>query len=450
MKFNDSKYERIQDNVIPVCLESDTKDSGVASLPRMTDANKINESDVIPTLSVRQVGSFQDIPIEYRSRNKFGMTKKKIIKNKEKGIQKVRFIVQMAFAILCIWIGVEFYQFIQYLETNGASVFSSRPPGVDGFLPISSFMSFYLFLMTGQIHSAHPAGFFIFFAIVLVSIVFGKAFCSWLCPVGFLSELIGDFGKKIFGKDLKLPKFLDYPLRSLKYLLLGFLFYSVIFLMSTTALQAFLDSPYNLVSDVKMYYFFAEISRFSLIVIGILFLLSIVLRGFWCRYLCPYGALLGITSLLSPGKIKRNPVSCIDCGLCNKACPSFIKVDKVKTVISDECTSCLNCVDVCPVADTLQLEMIPAKKKINKKYVAIGVVSIFMIVTGYGMISGKWQNNISKEEYLELYQDMESFGHPTLPTDRQAGTKAIKKFNEDALKNNSESNSGNDINKEIK
>jgi polyferredoxin len=74
-------------------------------------------------------------------------------------------------------------------------------------------MSFYLFLVTGEIHSAHPAGLFIFFAIVLVSIVFGKAFCSWLCPVGFLSELIGDFGKKIFGKDLKLPKFLDYPFK---------------------------------------------------------------------------------------------------------------------------------------------------------------------------------------------------------------------------------------------
>ena len=171
--------------VIPACLESDCGDSGVASLPRMTTPKK----------------------------------KKKNIKNKEKGIQKVRFVVQTLFALLCIWIGVEFYQFIQYLETNGEVAYSSRPPGVDGFLPISSFMSFYLFLMTGEVHSAHPAGFFIFFAIVLVSIVFGKAFCSWLCPVGFLSELIGDFGKKIFRKDLKLPKFLDYPLRSLKYLL---------------------------------------------------------------------------------------------------------------------------------------------------------------------------------------------------------------------------------------
>jgi len=411
----DIKNEQIEVNpALPVqqagCLESDTEDSGVSrqgGIPRMTSVKETKQ-------------------------------KKKIVRNKEKGIQNFRFVVQTLFALLCIWIGVEFYQFLQYLETNGVATFSSRPPGVDGFLPISSFMSFYLFLVTGEIHTAHPAGFFIFFAIILVSIVFGKAFCSWLCPVGFISELIGDFGKKIFKKDLKLPKFLDYPLRSIKYLLLGFLFYSVFFLMSTTALQAFLDSPYNLVSDIKMYYFFADISRFALIILGILFLLSILLRGFWCRYLCPYGALLGITSLLSPNKIKRNSVNCIDCGLCNKACPSFIKVDKVKTVISDECTTCLNCVDVCPVENTLQLETIGTKKKINKKLVAIVVVSIFMLVTGYGMITGNWQNKISKEEYLELYENMDSFGHPT-------GTEAVKKFNEDALKNDMNSKSENEI-----
>lgn len=344
-------------------------------------------------------------------------------RNKEKPIQKFRFIVQSLFTLLCLWIGVEFFLFIQYLETGGEAPFFSRPPGVDGFLPISSMMSFYLFVSTGEIHSAHPAGMMIFLAIIIVSIVFGKSFCSWLCPIGFLSELIGDFGKKIFGKDLKLPKFLDYPLRSLKYLMLGFLFYSVFFIMSIAAVKAFLDSPYNLVSDIKMYYFFADISQLALIIIAALFVLSIVLRNFWCRYLCPYGALLGITALLSSIKIKRNPVSCIDCGLCTKACPSFIKVDKVKTVLSDECTSCIQCIDACPVADTLQLEYLAPKKKIRKKTIAIAVVTIFMAVTGAGMLTGYWQNDISKEDYLYHYRYMRSYSHPT-------GPKAMKKFNE--------------------
>ncbi|MFN3695483.1 MAG: 4Fe-4S binding protein, partial [Ignavibacterium sp.] len=161
--------------------------------------------------------------------------KNKLERNNEKGIQKIRFIVQSLFALLCIWIGVEFYLFVRFLETNGTASFYQRPPGVDGFLPISSFMSFYLLITTGEIHQAHPAGLFIFLAIVLMSLVFGKSFCSWMCPIGFISELVGDFGEKVFKRRLKLPKFLDYSLRSLKYLMLGFLVYSVIFLMTPVA-----------------------------------------------------------------------------------------------------------------------------------------------------------------------------------------------------------------------
>lgn len=350
--------------------------------------------------------------------------KQKIIRNEERPVQKYRFLIQSLFAALCLWIGIEFYIFIGFLQSGGVTTFYNRPPGVDGFLPISSLMSFYYFISTGQLHSAHPAGMFIFLGIVLMSLAIGKSFCSWLCPVGFISELVGDFGEKMFKGKLHLPKILDYPLRSLKYLLLGFLFYAVFFLMSNTAIKAFLDSPYNLVADLKMFYFFADISQLSLIVISSLFLVSIVIRNFWCRYLCPYGALLGIASLLSLVKIKRNTVGCIDCNLCAKACPSNIKVDKVKTVISDECTSCFNCIDACPVADTLELHsFLPSRKKISKKIAAIAVVSIFMIITGIGMLTGNWQNEITKEEYLHHYKNMSSYGHPT-------GTEAVKKFNE--------------------
>lgn len=333
--------------------------------------------------------------------------------NTDKPVQKTRLAVQIAFAVLCIWIGLEFHFFVRYLESAGQAAAVARPPGVEGFLPISSLMSLYYFILTGSVHPYHPAGLFILSAVILMSLVFGKAFCSWLCPVGLLSEMLGDIGEKLFGRRLPLPRWLDYPLRSLKYLLLAFFVYSIFFLMNEFALRAFLDSPYNLVSDVKMYYFFADISRPALIIIGVLFLLSMFIRNFWCRFLCPYGALLGICSLLSPQKIKRNPVSCIDCGKCAAACPSSINVDKVKTVYSDECTTCLNCVDVCPVAVTLELRSSFSKRRVNKRWVAAGVVGLFLAITGFAMLSGNWQNNVPPEVYMRHQNALHAYGHPT-------------------------------------
>jgi hypothetical protein len=92
-------------------------------------------------------------------------------------------------------------------------------------------------------------------------------------------------------------------------------------------------------------------------------------------------------------------------------------------------------VDVCPVKDTLELKTIlPGRKKISKKVVAIGVVSIFIIVTGFAMLTGNWQNKITREEYLMHYKIMNSYGHPT-------GTREFKKLNEEVEMKNKKSNS---------
>lgn len=338
----------------------------------------------------------------------------KIIKNEEKPIQKYRLYSQLLFVTICLWIGVEFYFFVQFLEKGSGDIFY-RPAGVEAFLPISALMSIYYFILTGTIHPAHPAGFFILLAVLGVSLVFGKSFCSWICPIGFISETVGDFGqiiyKKLFKKPLYIPRFLDYILRPIKYLLLGFFVYVIFFSMTVYSLKMFLDSPYNIVADIKMYLFFANISFFALKVFVILFVLSIFIRNFWCRYLCPYGALLGIISFLSPTRIKRNESSCINCSLCAKACPSRIKVDKVKTVYSDECNMCLNCVDSCPVKDTLEVKTRFTGKRISKKYIAIGVLAIYFIIIGIGIITGKWNNTITAKEYKEHYKIINMLGH---------------------------------------
>ncbi|MCV5403723.1 4Fe-4S binding protein, partial [Escherichia coli] len=77
-------------------------------------------------------------------------------------------------------------------------------------------------LTTGQLPSVHTAAMLLLAAFIIISLLLKKAFCSWLCPVGTLSEFIGDLGKKLFGRQFAPPRWLDIPLRAVKYLLLNF------------------------------------------------------------------------------------------------------------------------------------------------------------------------------------------------------------------------------------
>ena len=234
--------------------------------------------------------------------------------------QRIRHAVQWAFAALNGWLGVQFYLWVRYFERGGVGVYVSRPAGAEGWLPIAGLMNAKYFLLTGQIPVIHPAALVLFAAFMLLSVLLKKSFCSWLCPVGTLSESLWKLGRRIFGRNLQLPRWADLPLRPLKYLLLGF-FVFAIGSMSAEALQSFMYTEYGLVADVKMLNFFRDIGPTAAIVIGLLVLLSMLVRNFWCRYLCPYGALMGLASLLSPVKIRRDGEACIDCGKCAKACP---------------------------------------------------------------------------------------------------------------------------------
>ena len=69
----------------------------------------------------------------------------------------------------------------------------------------------------------------------------------------------------------------------------------------------------NMVADIKMLHFFTHISTLALGVLIILLVLSILIRNFWCRYLCPYGALLAALSIFSVIKIRRNDDTCTQC-----------------------------------------------------------------------------------------------------------------------------------------
>lgn len=316
-------------------------------------------------------------------------------------IQRFRFYSQVFSAVINLWIGLEFLLFIRFLESGGATTWVARPPGVDAWLPIGSMLSVRYWVETGIINNVHPAGMVIFLVILVTAILFKKGFCSWVCPIGFISEIFGDISDKLWGRRIKPPGWLDYPLRSLKYILLGLFVWAVLINMTPEAAESFVYSEYNQIADILMLRFFTHITRFALIVILVLVALSFVVRGFWCRYLCPYGALLGLAGMFSFTRIKRNEKSCIDCSSCAKACPSFIAVDKITEVRSDECTACMACVDACPVSNTLELKTYKRKSPLPKVAWAAALLLVFWGTLFGVKLFGPWQNGITQAEYLQ-------------------------------------------------
>ena len=337
--------------------------------------------------------------------------------------QRIRHIVQWLFVILNGWLGIQFVVWVRYFEHGASGLYVPRPAGVEGWLPIAGLMNTKYFLLTGRVPAIHPAAMFLFVAFLLMSLLLKKAFCSWLCPVGTLSEYLWKLGRKVFGRNLRFAKWADIPLRCLKYLLLGFFAY-VIGAMSVEALDGFMSTPYGLVADVKMLNFFRNIGETAAIVIGLLILSSMLVQNFWCRYLCPYGALMGLASLLSPVKIRRDADACIDCAKCAHACPGGLAVDKLVQIRSVECTACMMCVALCPAQDALQLSLPPrreASPQARWYRRAIGPVAVtamlaylFFALVLFARVTNHWQTNIPRAVYMNLVPHANQVSHPGL------------------------------------
>jgi polyferredoxin len=181
--------------------------------------------------------------------------------------------------------------------------------------------------------------------------------------------------------------------------------------MSAAEIRAFLDSPYGAIADVKMLNFFRHMGQTAAAVIGVLLLLSVVVKNAWCRYLCPYGALMGLTALLSPLGIRRNADACIDCGKCASACPAALPVDRLARVASAECTNCLLCVTACPAAGALDL-VAGRRRRLQPWAVAAGIGVVFFVLVGYGYASGRWHEQAPDAVYRDLIPRAAEFGHP--------------------------------------
>jgi len=328
---------------------------------------------------------------------------------------RARVVVQAIFAVTCIVLGVQFARWVSAAQA-GTLPLPDRPAGVEGFLPISGLMGLLDWFYHGSLNVIHPAATVLVLIAIALALLLRKSFCSWVCPIGFLSDWLAKLGRMAFGRNFKPWKWLDIPLRGLKYLLMAFFVVSIV-TMGREALTEFLTSPYNKVADVKMGLFFTQMSTVGLSVMAVLVIGSVFIQGLWCRYLCPYGALLGLFSWASPSRIRRDPATCVDCGLCDKACPSRLPVATKLRILSPDCTGCMDCVAACPVKGALAMKV--GRRTVPPVTYAAAVLMLFVASYVGARAAGAWDNQVSDREYVERIQNIRSseYGHPGMQND---------------------------------
>ncbi len=227
-------------------------------------------------------------------------------------------------------------------------------------------------------------------ALVAAVVLFSKLFCGYICPVGTVQDLLGKARRAMHLKGIKIynGSFADKVLRIIKYALVFWIFY-----MTVNASELFcknLDPYYAIATGFK-----GEITLWmSIVTICVLILGSFFVDMFWCRYLCPLGAisnslkfwlwigvlfgayyvadilganipwavLLGAFCILgylleifhAKPKLQifhvtKNNISCNNCGLCIKKCPYHIDIKSFENgkVNHVDCTLCGECVAAC-------------------------------------------------------------------------------------------------------
>ncbi len=325
-------------------------------------------------------------------------------------LRRIRYALQWLIFAMVLYSGYRFFVFVRELE-QGLIPSVSRPPSIEGFMPIGAFMALKLWITKNVFDPVHPAGLVIFIGALLLALLLKKSFCGWICPVGTLSEGVWKIGKRTLGRNFTLPVYIDYPLRSIKYLLMAFFVYVILVRMSPTAIEAFLNTPYWKVADIKLLRFFTDMSSTTMVTLIVLFVLSLLYKNFWCRYLCPYGALLGLLSYLSPFKIRRNETKCISCGACSRNCPSLLPVDKRRVIHSPECNGCLTCVSNCPAKGALDMG-VTGRYRIRPEFFIVSVMVLFFSLILIARMTGNWHSGVSYDELRSLVPYIDRLSHP--------------------------------------
>lgn len=308
-----------------------------------------------------------------------------------------RDVVSVFFFLVFIQISGQFLIFLATLSPGGAPLVP-RPAAIEAFLPISALLGLRYWLATGQYDPVHPAGLSILLAAVVASFFFSRSFCAVVCPFGTMGLWLSRLGARL-RKPWRVPGKLDAGLRLLKYVLLALSLKTFLLSMDTQSVAAFLFTPYNFTADARLASFFLSPSALVLCILAVVILASLFLKSPFCRWLCPYGALLSVFSLAGPSKIKRDQEHCTACGRCSRSCPMDVPEPGLTRV--PECIGCGQCVAACPEDRALEVRFFGLRQPVV--FCLAAVVLVFLVLPLAAKAFGVWDGQMSPNMLKRLY-----------------------------------------------
>lgn len=185
--------------------------------------------------------------------------------------------------------------------------------------------------------------------LMVLALLGGAFFCGWFCPLGTVQEWLGRLGSRIMGgRRLKISERVEKRLVPLRYILMVASFSGLAFLM----FLGFLSQPYQtfmgLIAGNTAY---VTVAAWSLL--GLFLVSSLLIDRPFCRYFCTEGARYGILSMARLFSIRRRASKCINCGACDKKCPTQVKISTKSHVRNPQCVNCMECISTCPVDGAL-------------------------------------------------------------------------------------------------
>lgn len=263
----------------------------------------------------------------------------------------IRVWIQLILFILIALIAVN-----HTLTESGGGIPFLGSASLHAVCPFGGVVSLYTLITAGTfIKKIHESSMVLMYIVFASALFMGPLFCGWICPMGTFQEWIGWVGKKVFRKRFNwfIPYKVDKYLRGLRYVLLGRIVYMTA--KSGTLLFQEIDPYYALFQ-----FWTGEVALTAFITLGLVIILSLFVERPFCKYACPYGAVLGVFNFIRIVPLRRNPETCIDCGACDRACPVNIPVSKLLTVKDHQCISCYECTSidgVCPVPETMEFRL---------------------------------------------------------------------------------------------